>query len=253
MVRFMTNRVAVLIDGKNYHSGWRTSTGGREVSLERVLAWVSDQVKGDLDRCLYYTGVEDKGVQEGLDRYLSQIEKVPGVEVRRFPRRLRHRPCGACAHVQEYTQEKGVDTSIVADMVALAGLREADTIVLVSGDEDLVPGILGAQRLGARVFVATWGGYGLSGTSRAKANGTLDLVRVFNTKPPEDEVLEELGKAEKKFRGQFVGFHYFLTGWKGPGMPASPERRRTVVEHLLDQHLVETFETRSGAVAIRRV
>lgn len=251
----MTNRISVLVDGKNFHSGWKTSTRGTPILLESVLRWIEDKVGGgEVTRCLYYTGVEEPGVQPGLDRFLSQIERVPSVEVKRFPRRLRHRPCTVCAHVQEYTQEKGVDTQIVADMVLLSGLREADTIVLCGGDEDLVPGILGAQRLGARVLVATWGGYGMSATSKATADRTLDLVKSLNTgSRREQEVLGELEKAERKFSGHFVSLNYFLNGWRGPGMPGNQGRRRDLVSLLLEQRLVETFKTSSGVLAIRRV
>ena len=47
--------------------------------------------------------------------------------------------------------EKMVDTALVADLLGLAFRREADRYVVVSDDDDMWPGVLGAEAAGARI------------------------------------------------------------------------------------------------------
>jgi uncharacterized LabA/DUF88 family protein len=50
-------------------------------------------------------------------------------------------------------EQKGVDSSIVTDMIALARNRAISDAVLVSGDEDLRVGVQQAQEFGVRVHL----------------------------------------------------------------------------------------------------
>lgn len=50
-------------------------------------------------------------------------------------------------------QQKAVDTRLVADMVTIAHQHQVDRLVLLSGDEDMVPGVEAAEDLGLRVEV----------------------------------------------------------------------------------------------------
>ena len=47
--------------------------------------------------------------------------------------------------------EKMVDTALVADLLGLAMRREADRYVVVSDDDDMLPGVFAAEAAGARV------------------------------------------------------------------------------------------------------
>lgn len=47
--------------------------------------------------------------------------------------------CAACGHDMRGTEEKGVDTRIVTDMISLAWVNSYDAAVLVSADRDFVP------------------------------------------------------------------------------------------------------------------
>ena len=46
-------------------------------------------------------------------------------------------------------EEKMVDTALVADLISLANRREADRYVVVSDDDDMLPGIFTAEAAGA--------------------------------------------------------------------------------------------------------
>ncbi len=54
-------------------------------------------------------------------------------------------------------EQKGVDLRIGLDVASLAHLRVVDTIVLVTGDSDLVPAMKFARREGLRVYLETLG------------------------------------------------------------------------------------------------
>ena len=47
--------------------------------------------------------------------------------------------------------EKMVDTALVVDLLGLATRREADRYLVVSDDDDMLPGVLAAEAVGARV------------------------------------------------------------------------------------------------------
>ncbi|MEL7463102.1 MAG: hypothetical protein AAFN79_03495 [Pseudomonadota bacterium] len=52
--------------------------------------------------------------------------------------------------------EKQVDTAIVADCLLIAAKEEFDYIVTVSGDDDILPGVVGARGLGAAAFMINY-------------------------------------------------------------------------------------------------
>jgi uncharacterized LabA/DUF88 family protein len=56
-------------------------------------------------------------------------------------------------HLNSAGQQKGVDALIITDMMTLARNRACDDFVLLSGDADLVAGVLQAQEHGVRVHL----------------------------------------------------------------------------------------------------
>ena len=79
-----------------------------------------------------------------------------GFFVYRYPRVTRSAKCRACDAGVVYTLEKQVDTSITASMIKLAAVNAYDIAVVVSGDQDFIPGIIAVGDLGKTVYVATW-------------------------------------------------------------------------------------------------
>jgi uncharacterized LabA/DUF88 family protein len=175
-------KVAIFFDGKNFHAGWRSRGGGVRVDFDRLARWLVDQAgRGELWSATYYTGIEtgeraDEDGQRKLSAFLDILELVPGFFVRRFARRDVSNTCNDCGAENHYSHEKGVDTSLVADIILTAARGLADVVVLVSGDADLLPAVEGARGLGAKVYVATWGGLGLSQRLRRAAFDHIDLL-----------------------------------------------------------------------------
>lgn len=88
----------------------------------------------------------------GLRNWFSNtLDKFPGVHATLLPRQQKKSPpkcpscqvevptCTSCGADMRGTEEKGVDTRIVADMISLAWANAFDAAVLVSADRDFVP------------------------------------------------------------------------------------------------------------------
>lgn len=83
--------------------------------------------------------------------FSNKLDKMPGVHVALLERqKKRSYPkcptcqneaanCSACGGDMRGTEEKGVDTRMVADMISLAWANAYDAAVLVSADRDFVP------------------------------------------------------------------------------------------------------------------
>lgn len=82
---------------------------------------------------------------------MSTLDKMAGVNVTVLERqRKRSAPvcpqchtatakCASCGSDMRGTEEKGVDTRIVTDMISLAWINNYDVAVLISSDRDFVP------------------------------------------------------------------------------------------------------------------
>jgi len=175
-------RVCIFFDGKNFHSGWRDEAAGRRLTFPKLSKWLVERVGGSLLwGAYYYTGIEmgSAAVTEGqkkLAGFLDMLELQPGFFVKRFPRKTTMFQCAACGAENRYTQEKEVDTTMVADMLRLAAVGAFDVLVLVSGDSDHAPAIEGVRAIGRQAYVSTWGRAGLSARLRKAAFDHIDLM-----------------------------------------------------------------------------
>jgi uncharacterized LabA/DUF88 family protein len=288
-------RVAIFFDGNNFYAGWRLTASNSRVDFEPLSAWLTEQAGGTtLTGAWYYTGVDDDpAASESSARlagFLTMLEHVPGFFVKRFPRVSRSTRCSACHADHHFSQEKGVDTTMVADMIRLAAHDAFDVMILVTGDADHVPGIQAVRDLGKRALVCTWGGCGLSQHLRAEAWGHVDLLTGLDTfaasqATPEPlpqvtlEVVEdlgteehdaetedvsdpasspgmhsaflaELGRAQQHFEFGYVGLALFLHRWMA--QQSLPHwMRPTILDTLVAKGQVEVYEAEDGKMAVR--
>lgn len=270
-------RVALFFDGKNHMKDLRRTAEDRWLDHGALAKWVVNHVEGDtLHAAYYYTGVpnphDDNRDRHALSDLLEELEQRPGFFVKRFNRRATTRECPHCNGVIAYTEEKMVDTSLVADMIML-GVRDAfDIAVIFSGDLDVAPGIEALHSLGKKAWIATFGDFGLSRSLTRSAWSSINLldhIEEFSyadlgkteLKPPaepvspdrvDQEMLRELRRAEGHFSagGGFVGAHYFIHRWKGHAIPDSPDDRRQALQRLMQAGMVEAY-TVDGKTALR--
>lgn len=102
---------------------------------------------------------------------LTWLDKQPGVQVVLKERRPKdaptcpscHQQVASCPHCQAGlggTEEKGIDTAIVTDMIRLAWEQAYDIAVLVSSDSDFVPAVQFLDLRGRKIVQAGFPPYG---------------------------------------------------------------------------------------------
>lgn len=258
-------RVALFFDGKNHMKDLRLAAGDRWVDHGALARWAVEHVGGDVFVAAhYYTGVPtatDEGPpRRALADLLRDLERLPGFFVHRFNRQSSTWTCSSCGHVEAFTREKRVDTSLIADMILLAVRDAYDVCIVFSGDLDVAPAVDAIHALGKAAWVATFGKVGMSRALQRSAWSTIDLSEhmdlyahaALGTSPEpqsdptlqDAELLRELRRAEAHFSagGGFVGAHYFIHRWRGHGIPDDAEARRRGMERLIQVGLVEKYE-----------
>ena len=267
-------RVALFFDGKNHMKALRRNAADRWLDHGALAEWITRQVGGErMVAAYYYTGVpnpREDSERHALSDLLDELDRRPGFFVKRFNRRASARSCPHCHEMIAYTEEKMVDTSIVADMVTLATRDAFDIAVVFSGDLDIAPAITATHALGKQAWVATFGTDNLSRTLSRSAWGLVNLLEHMpefsfsdlgnapaRRVPQEPELVDEemhreLRRAQAHFEagGGFVGAHYFIHRWKGHHIPDTPEARRQSVQRLIDEGRAETYEV-GGKTAVR--
>jgi len=122
--------------------------------------------------------------------FTNTLDRMPGIHVELQERhKKRHFPkCPSCQHEIEScpecssdmrgTEEKGVDTQIVKDMISLAWEKAYDVAVLVSNDRDYVPVAEFLQTKGIKVIHGSFPKQGSQLSQRCW--GHFDIPTVMN-------------------------------------------------------------------------
>jgi len=145
-----------------------------ELHLEETLVYASHEV-------------DEKGkrLKNWLDSFL---DKQPSFRVKTRARRSKARSihcrhcdqsvdqCPTCGEPFRWSPEKGVDTAIVTDLLALAGESAFEVAILVSSDADFVPAVEWLQARGFKVLNATWANHGFELAKVCWASFKLDSV-----------------------------------------------------------------------------
>jgi uncharacterized LabA/DUF88 family protein len=279
-------RVALFFDGKNFFRGMEDFDPTLELSYDRLSHWVAGEVGGAaavFAGAYYYTGYNKRGGGErgiAFGKFLRALEFRPGFFVKREPRVRRHFKCRDCHKERAYWTEKRVDARLVADMLQLAAVDAYDCAVLFSGDQDLIPAVEGVRALGKQVWVATWGGRGLSpelraqcfneidlnkgattlGTGRARLRGRTSTETSRSVAPSktavvasrslederaiDDAVYAEAVEACAFFadKGGNVSQWYFVNRWRGSRELPDPATRQASLERLYTAGRLERYE-----------
>ncbi len=263
-------RVAIYFDGKNFFEALKSYDPTLGIDFERFAAWVTEAVGGPQATFVgayYYTGFSsdpaigplEKGAR--LAEFLDYLSFARGFFVRREPRVLRSTVCKNCKTTYEYTEEKRVDTRMVADLIHYAAVNAFDVAVLASGDDDFVPAVEAVAELGKQVYIGVWPGQGVSRELRAGAFGKIDfssgvqrfaryraapgvtveaIPSVAQSAPadPSAAILEALREAEGQLT--YVSRWYFVNRWR---MLAAidPDERERIIDHLVGEGRIEEY------------
>ena len=184
------NCIHVFVDLSNFELTMRDASGSRFLfDWEALPGWLV----GEAARVAGLSSAEYAGAHvyasydpadpgsERFRRWLSSwLDMQPGVQVDVRARRPRQPPrcprcldevaaCPSCGSLLRGSQEKGVDTAIVTDMIRLAWEDAYDIAVLVSSDSDFIPAVQFLGQRGLKVIQAGFpqAGHALKGPCRA--------------------------------------------------------------------------------------
>jgi len=269
-------KVSIFFDGQNFYRSLTRYEDSLRVDYDRLAAWITQQVGGPsalFSGAYYYVGLS-ADAPPAVEGFLKGLELRPGYFVKREPRVRRSGRCPHCGAEYEYSTEKRVDTSLVADLIQYAASGAFDAAVLVSGDDDFVPAVEAVNALGKQVWVATWSAEELSKDLRVRCFGHLHLsegvaafraerARVHERAPghaapsrlaraaaaaaPASEAELERGLAElqrAEARLPHVSRGYFVMRWKSHQLPPVGAEREALVHQLLDAGRIEEFQVR---------
>lgn len=156
------NRTAFLIDGFNvYHSVKNASAdlglkgaGTRWLDIRGWCASYLSAIGGNAQiEGIYYFSALAKHLlaidPDVTKRHLAYIEclEATGVSVELARFKKKHVLCVHCGKNINRHEEKETDVAIAAKLFEILHLDQADTIIIVTGDTDIVPAVRTAQRL----------------------------------------------------------------------------------------------------------
>jgi uncharacterized LabA/DUF88 family protein len=175
-------RIRVFVDHANFHCAWKEAMRGSgirfawskfpHVLLDRLSsAGFVKADEADLRGIAVYASLHPKPDQKdrNFEHWLrTKLDQLPSYTVKYSYRQEQNGRCKQGHITKEYV-EKGVDTKIVCDMMALAMRDLYDLGVIVSADSDLVPSVecvqdvldrqivhLGFKRSGELIRSAAW-------------------------------------------------------------------------------------------------
>lgn len=168
----------------HYKIDWRKLGAVLTKEAERQIEPAGRAEYQGMNRYGSYHGENDRKLYEWATRVL---DTYPGVHVSMRRRQRKRNPpvcptcnakvpnCPECGADMRGTEEKGVDTSIVTDMISLAWEDNYDVAVLVSADKDYIPVVEFLERKGKKVLHGAFPPMGAEVTR--KCWGSINLMK----------------------------------------------------------------------------
>ncbi|MCX6708995.1 MAG: NYN domain-containing protein [Candidatus Woesearchaeota archaeon] len=184
-------KTMVFIDASNLLGGWwtyckengfvRTNNNGKKELTKKIdYSKLIKEITKDTDfiRGYFYDSVEEPidGKKSGF------FDKLRSLEITVVTKRLRFKDvqCKHCSKMDVHVPyQKGVDVSLVTDVMGLAFEKAYDTAIIVSGDNDFVDAINFIKRKGLKVWVVSFLNCLGEDTMRA-GDRTIHLDKLFN-------------------------------------------------------------------------
>ena len=142
-------RVAIFIDGSNLYYSLK-DLGIKKADFKKMLGSLTKDKL--LISTFYYNASLNRGIDEGKyweqQKFFDVLRKIPDFKVI-LCRMRKHKKDGKFIF-----DVKGDDVYLAVDLVSGAYENLYDTAIIISGDEDFVPAIQKAQKLGKKVVNA---------------------------------------------------------------------------------------------------
>jgi len=278
--------VALFLDGKGFYVGWQDAAGHCDIDFSRLTKWLVHRTGGELLVGTYCYAQELAGrdltqFEKDLEDFFAMLRTQSGFFVRGFSQKIECLTCMQCGKDYPYELSKKIDVLMASYMLQLAATDAYDVVVLISDDPHYVPVLKTLQFMGKQAYVASWSHTTISQEVRRAAFGCVNLSRsldAFEKRSSEggsvgnlsqeqspitlthftgehelDAFMSELAQAEQRFEddGGYVGLGYFLNYWRSEHLDKTPAGRRTVLDRLLVENWVETYDAGGGKLAIQ--
>lgn len=165
-------RVRAFIDYWNFALSINHWSPNFRLDWSQLGPWLTRQAEQLVGEPAVYAGLHvyvsyDPSKTDGDARFknwlANTLDKFPGVEVVLLERKAKSppkcpkckaeiNPCPHCGENTRGTVEKGVDTTLVTDMIRLAWEDAYDVAVLVTSDRDFIPAVEFLNKKGRRVI-----------------------------------------------------------------------------------------------------
>ncbi len=208
----MLERTLVFVDTSyllaSFYNSWEEGARTQlEIDLPEVCSvldrMITQHVGQPVQRQNWYDGIPDSGPH----RYQRALRTVDGVQLR----------AGLLIETGQRRTQKAVDTRLVADMILAAVRQQCSDMVLVSGDQDMIPGVVEASAMGVRVHL-----YGFSWDSMSNAlRHKCDSITVLD---PREDFADTMQ----------------IQPLEGPIPPSIPPRPLEVQDPIVDGHAGES-------------
>lgn len=207
----MLERTLVFVDTSyllaSFYNSWEEGARTQlEIDLPEVCSvldrMITQHVGQPVQRQNWYDGIPDSGPH----RYQRALRTVDGVQLR----------AGLLIETGQRRTQKAVDTRLVADMILAAVRQQCSDMVLVSGDQDMIPGVVEASAMGVRVHL-----YGFSWDSMSNAlRHKCDSITVLD---PREDFADTMQ----------------IQPLEGPIPPSIPPRPLEAQDPIVDGHAAE--------------
>jgi uncharacterized LabA/DUF88 family protein len=142
-------RVMIFIDGSNLYYSLK-DLNAQKINFKKMLTLLTENKL--LVSTFYYNASLNRGVDESKyweqQKFFDFLRKIPDFKVV-LCRMRKHKRDGKITF-----DVKGDDVYLAVDLVSGAYENQYDTAIIISGDEDFVPAIQKAQKLGKKVVNA---------------------------------------------------------------------------------------------------
>lgn len=150
----MENRVAIFIEGKSFHRGYRTFAGDAMIHFPKLSRWLSDYVDSELCGAYYYTALDES--ESRLRDFLNMVASKEGYFVQSYPRHYQNTMCYGCKGKISVQTDKFVDIALATDIIHLASLDAFDVVILLTNDPAHAHILSVVQMMGKQTWVASW-------------------------------------------------------------------------------------------------
>jgi hypothetical protein len=192
-------KTRIFIDFWNFQINWNERAGVARIDWSAVPRVLIDEAKTkleaagideslSLEETLVYASYNPKSegnLRNWLEGWLNRQPSY-NVKVRERKAKARKIHCSACGTDTSTCQcgepftwapEKGVDTAIVTDLLALSGEEGGyDVAILLSSDADHIPAVEWIQGRAKKVINATWANHGFDLKKTCWADMDLDAL-----------------------------------------------------------------------------